>query len=847
MTASVSRTTPSQSHTEAGTLRKRAQRACSQCHAHKTKCSGDLPRCKRCESANLACEYHPAKRKFASVPSAQSQPHEHPNAPVTPTMPPSSTESPPSSSRHSSEPLNGSSIKSGDTASPTTCTSIGSASGSANGSSILALGSDTMPCEATMRQPSTSGNFPLTTNLALLTAEDLLIRKDLIFRHMDAFYDNLYWLPSLGVFHPATTHQQIQDGTFHPAQAAAVCAISSFFVSPTEAGREFGRTCANQVEFHIYRNCHKFDERVLGAFVLNSLYNLLSGCYAKVWHCSGMATRLMLGLQINWEGSSDSRSFIQQETIRRIAWQIFNLDRLLAGGFDEYISCRSELMKIRLPCNEHAFRDNIELKVERLYDKPTGSRNALGMHAHQIRLVDLRHRIHVATRNLSELTDSGHLKLEKSKIMANIRTLQTDLTRIKTSLPDDLRLSDQNISRYVAAQERPGFVFLHAHLLACHIDLYRFALPGMLDKAQAEVFLKLPQDFLIKSQKQAVAHALCLARFCDAVLKEFRKQPRTGRIQFAADCTIPFTVTQCLRVLLVALQYNLFHDLSEYTSAPSWRNEPADEASIHNLIDSLLAIEEPYCQIFDLAAKVHESNMAMVAEFDRTRQLVRGEGYMKLVNTAEPDDVAAHTGPPFVLENSRAAAREEERRLAATEVEAVAQWFGTLPEAAEHRPAPFLVPQMQFQSFGPPGIPMFLEEARGGPTGMNDKKASLYDRTASELEVSPKPWTVPELSAMLGGNAHLIEDDTMAVGPLNGAGNGVADPVVFPFSSASMAPPIMQLHSNLFTDHGQGSNGTVMPQQSHLHMPPHQAAPMYTQHQQHQQYMHQMGLSNGLG
>lgn len=63
----VSRTTPNAIHTEAGTLRKRAQRACGQCHSHKTKCSGDLPRCKRCEASNLVCEYMPTKRKFTNV------------------------------------------------------------------------------------------------------------------------------------------------------------------------------------------------------------------------------------------------------------------------------------------------------------------------------------------------------------------------------------------------------------------------------------------------------------------------------------------------------------------------------------------------------------------------------------------------------------------------------------------------------------------------------------------------------------------------------------------------------------------------------------------------------------
>lgn len=66
----VSRTTPSRSHTEAGTLRKRAQRACTECHSHKTICSGDYPRCKRCEVSNLMCEYAPAKRKFQHLPAS---------------------------------------------------------------------------------------------------------------------------------------------------------------------------------------------------------------------------------------------------------------------------------------------------------------------------------------------------------------------------------------------------------------------------------------------------------------------------------------------------------------------------------------------------------------------------------------------------------------------------------------------------------------------------------------------------------------------------------------------------------------------------------------------------------
>lgn len=81
----ISRIKPSQSLTEAGTLRKRAQRACSQCHSQKTKCSGDLPQCKRCESLSLACEYLPAKRKFTNVRlnNPAAVPEEMPSTPAT--------------------------------------------------------------------------------------------------------------------------------------------------------------------------------------------------------------------------------------------------------------------------------------------------------------------------------------------------------------------------------------------------------------------------------------------------------------------------------------------------------------------------------------------------------------------------------------------------------------------------------------------------------------------------------------------------------------------------------------------------------------------------------------------
>ena len=150
--------------------------------------------------------------------------------------------------------------------------------------------------------------------------------------------------------------------------------------------------CCDEVEFYIFRNIHKFSERVLLPYALNLCFSFLSGSFAKTWQCFGVAARLMTGLQLNWEVSSRNKSFAQQELLRRLAWQFFVMDRLLAGGFEEYILCRSENMKIRLPCHEDAFWENKPILAERLSDKVAKCKG-VGIHGLNIRMVDLNHRI----------------------------------------------------------------------------------------------------------------------------------------------------------------------------------------------------------------------------------------------------------------------------------------------------------------------------------------------------------------------------------------------------------------------------------------------------------------------
>ena len=182
--------------------------------------------------------------------------------------------------------------------------------------------------------------------------------------------------------------------------------------------------------------------------------------------------------------------------------------------------------------------------------------------------------------------------------MEDINNFQNELTRFHLSIPDDLRLSDQSISKYMASPERMGYVFLHTHLSLGHIDLYRFALPSILDPKVNDILRRLPEDFVLRSRKQAVAHALCTGRFCEAIQNEGDKLPATGKLNLAGDCTIPKMASESLRVFLIAMEHKIYDDLTEDTTAPLWHFQQPNEAYVRSLIENgLFRVSAPWSPI----------------------------------------------------------------------------------------------------------------------------------------------------------------------------------------------------------------------------------------------------------
>ncbi|KAG6221850.1 hypothetical protein E4U34_001773 [Claviceps purpurea] len=739
--STIARSTPSHSHTEAGTLRKRAQRACSQCHAHKTKCSGDLPRCKRCVSGGWECEYKPAKRRFTSLALQRTE-----------------KELAEKDGHGSHGQANANESNGNGTATATTGHYEPDFNTTTSTHRLDAVTSVSPP-------PSNTGSsghslFPPITEGSNLLSDDMLVRRDLLLRHVDAYMDNMYWLPSQGFLHPKSTYTDIENGLLDPVVAAAVCGITSVFVSPNDFGGEFGVKCSAYVEMHLFHNLGHSSDQNLVLLALSITINLIRGEFAKVWQWFDVASRLVLELRLNWDVFPPDQSFVQQESLRRIVWHLFYLDRILAGGSDEYIACRAEDMKIALPCTESAYREDRIVQAERLYDKPGAHPSTLNLHAYQLRLIDLRHRIQVTTKRLCGTNAASHSQTDASSIMANINGLQNELTRFHMSLPPDLLLSDQTVTKYMASPQRAGYVFLHAHLAISHMDLYRFSLPGQRDKVSADILRRLPREFVARSQKQAIAHAMCLARFYDAIQTEVDQRDHHGvgelppalahplTLPLAGDYSTFLLSTHCVRFLLIALQYELFRGVAHVTTAPLWRSVEGDEAHIYFLIESVQRVVRPWGCILKVAQQAYDHNAALVEEFKTTRNVPDQD--QRTTDSIPPSSTLGGPsnhlpGPDIILESIATGIPEADllSQRPSPSLTYPSPWMQRHPEPpGSHAFAPRIAGRTSGssgESHSQPGgnssgLPLFLEQG-GTETSKPLQVPFVYDGEADRLPV----------------------------------------------------------------------------------------------------------------
>ncbi|KAF7535209.1 hypothetical protein G7054_g5541 [Neopestalotiopsis clavispora] len=508
--------------------------------------SGDLPKCARCQLNELPCEYTPSKRKFANLPGQSS-------------------------------------------ASATPAPQIVRTASSDDGSVKEMLNEQANAALDNALVPS-------------LSVQDQLLKRDVILKHVDMYFEQLFHMPCMGFLHPGTIYRLIEQDKLPPPLAAGICSITADFVSPGAAGRAFALQCNEQLEFFVLRNCAFMTRDYLVYHLLAVLYNWVSGPLAKVWMWTATASRLIKCLQLNYEPDlrSSQETYAEREIQRRSVWQIYIIDHFLSGGHDEHLLLPSSSIHIRLPCSDQVFRDEQPSTMDTL-DKIPPVPASLGdnsLDACHVRLLTIRSQVLRATKRFTD-SSQGHFldTIRPEQFMEHVNQYQTALYRFSDSLPEHLKLSVANVDAHILRPDRPSYTMLHTWYCQTHIELYSFSLHALKkstsqDSIPWDFFLRSNQEFLFRSQQQAVSYAICLSQTWEYSLQNIKRNPsatlKSGLV--TVDWMVGACAVDVVEVLLTARKYKLYDDLRGNTSAQMCYRKPIDDGLLAGLISNIVKL-----------------------------------------------------------------------------------------------------------------------------------------------------------------------------------------------------------------------------------------------------------------
>lgn len=338
------------SQTEAGTVRLRTIAACDECRLRKAKCSGQRPRCYRCDQRQLPCVYNADRGK-----------RQHP-AVADESRPP-------------------------DSASPASASATATATGTMAQPSTYQP--PTVPQAATLAAPAT-----ISLHVA---AQKRFLGRDVLAQHIDAYYVYVYHVPGYDIFHRPAMLEDMHNDRIPPILCTALCAAVSMYISRSEESRRLSLQWAQEADAYIFSNMNNLEVLNLQLMILSVFQHFAYRQFGRVWLMQGMAARLVLGMQLNKEGAVLTGSGLgvaSRECNRRLAWSLFLQDKQHSGGVEEFLTLPEQWMSISLPLCESDFLQERDRRVGTLSDDfGTLSSNGLGINGFLNIVMNLRYHI----------------------------------------------------------------------------------------------------------------------------------------------------------------------------------------------------------------------------------------------------------------------------------------------------------------------------------------------------------------------------------------------------------------------------------------------------------------------
>ncbi|KAH9996642.1 hypothetical protein F4779DRAFT_631561 [Xylariaceae sp. FL0662B] len=476
--------------------RRRVRLACANCHSRKARCSGEQPKCARCQAQGIECVYKPTKRS-AVVSSTAHQAHH------------GTTDSELESV--SSEPPEKRVMTSKD--------DLGSHHNHAAGSEQY--GSDSTAAPGIRSFSHDSFVFP---------------SEPLIQRTFNNFFRHVHHVPVFSFLHRASLMQRYHAGMMDKALLLALVGITSLLTDLGPGMREYGAKCMDECQSMVLQDLDNPSTIKIQALVFIMKHRMLSRRFTNAFMLAATAARFAYALRLNYENSN--LCFLARESRRRLTWALLAIDSGINGGYPDFTLMPADSMHIQLPCNERNFEFDLPQVTEYLRPIPTRPfPDDVGSLALHVRLLWMRSRVLYCTKNVLGMPES-----ELTQLPELVRVLAKELSGFNDQLPASFTFSESNLQLRAYSPRLCVFIMIHVWWRQCHCDLYRIFLVGLKEALPRSGLNRLDPQFALHCTRQCYEHALAMANIFRLVLALDGGLPVT-------DLDLTVCAYQCARIL----------------------------------------------------------------------------------------------------------------------------------------------------------------------------------------------------------------------------------------------------------------------------------------------------------
>ncbi|KAL7625728.1 hypothetical protein AAE478_004951 [Parahypoxylon ruwenzoriense] len=484
--------------------RRRVRLACANCHSRKARCSGETPKCARCQAQGIECVYKPTKRS-AAVGTAPQQPHQG----TTDSELESVSSEPPEKRVMTSRDNQGSHHHAPQE------------------------GSDQHHFE------SNGASASIGSNREPFTFPD----EGLIQRTFNNFFRHIHHIPIFSFLHRASLMQRYHAGMMDKALLLALVGIASLLMDLGPGTREYGARCIDECQNMVLQDLENPSTIKIQALVLVMKHRMLSRKFTTAFMLAATATRFAYALRLNYE--NPNLCFLARESRRRLMWALLTIDSGINGGCSDFTLMPSESMHIQLPCTERNFEFDLPQVTEYLRPVPTRPfPEDIGSLALHVRLLWMRSRVLYCTKNVLGMPEA-----ELTQLPELVKVLSEELSGFNDLLPSSFKFSESNLQLRAYSPRLCVFIMIHVWWRQCYCDLYRMFLGGLKEALPQSGLNRLDPQFVAYCTRQCYEHALAMADIFKLVLSLDGGLPVT-------DLDLPTCAYQCARILSFTYQTN---------------------------------------------------------------------------------------------------------------------------------------------------------------------------------------------------------------------------------------------------------------------------------------------------